>query len=200
MNKNSKLITAKAGSRQSYRSNDGGKTKNLKQETGFTLVEILVVILIFGLIGTVVSATFFTSLKGASRTETVKDVKQNGDYALSVMEQNLRNAETIRTACTGNQSTQIQFTPQGSSVITTYNCTGAPFRISEQIGTDPATFLTNTSVTLGSCSITNLSFTCTSGSDGKPQDIIIQFTLSDVAGSGIGSTSQTFRTQVSLRN
>ena len=57
-----------------------------KTETGFTLVEILVVIGLLAIVVALGSNMFFTTLRGSTKSKTLTIVKQNGDYALSVME------------------------------------------------------------------------------------------------------------------
>ncbi|MFZ5366307.1 MAG: PilW family protein [Patescibacteria group bacterium] len=67
----------------------------MKRQNGFTLVEILVVVFLLGIIVIVGSNLFFSILKGASKAEIEKEVKQNGDYAMNVMERMVRNAQEI---------------------------------------------------------------------------------------------------------
>ncbi len=69
----------------------------MKKEKGFTLIEILMVVFLLGIIVVIGSNLFFSILKGASKAEITKEVKQNGDYALAVMERHLRNASSVES-------------------------------------------------------------------------------------------------------
>jgi len=68
---------------------------NDKLKSGFTLIETLVVIGILAIIVVVGSSSFFSILKGSTKTKTATLVKQNGDYAMNVMTRMIRNAKGI---------------------------------------------------------------------------------------------------------
>ncbi len=74
----------------------------MKKKTGFTLIEVLMVVFVMGTVLVVSGNLFFSVLKGASKTELTKQVKQNGDYALGVMERSIRNAKSIKTCSSVN--------------------------------------------------------------------------------------------------
>lgn len=63
------------------------------QSGGFALLEMLVVLSIFGLVVALASQIFFSALRGTVKTEALTRVKQNGNYALSVMQRALRNSK-----------------------------------------------------------------------------------------------------------
>lgn len=65
------------------------------KKKGFTLVELVVVVAIFGVLFIVVSGTFVNSLKGALKAEATKEVRQNGDVAMARIVHELKNARTI---------------------------------------------------------------------------------------------------------
>jgi len=71
--------------------------RSANSPTGFTLIEILMVVFLLGIIVVIGSNLFFSILKGASKAEITKEVKQNGDYAMNVMERHLRNANSIES-------------------------------------------------------------------------------------------------------
>lgn len=71
------------------------KISRQKDFNGFTLFEVLVVLGILALISLVGTAIFAGVLRNATKTKTVVEVKQNGDYALGVMERQIRNAQTV---------------------------------------------------------------------------------------------------------
>src|SRR5581483_677048 len=109
------------------------------KQAGYTLIELLVVIAIFTILGTVIIATLFTSLRGAKKTDTLVNVQQNGDYAISQMSKILRGAARINYAngCTSRSdpnSPTPTVVPTGMAPstlvvtgldggVTTYRCT-----------------------------------------------------------------------------
>jgi len=80
-----------------YAKNKKRLTYHLSRIAGFTLVEILVVVGILGIIAVVASTIFFTTIRSSSKTKTLTKVKENGDYALSVMERLIRDSEEVIT-------------------------------------------------------------------------------------------------------
>ena len=68
--------------------------QNRKQK-GLTLVEILVVLGIFALISFFGVSLFFSLLRSSRKTEMIAKVKQNGDYAINVMERAIRSANSL---------------------------------------------------------------------------------------------------------
>ncbi len=67
------------------------------QNRGFTLIEILVVVGILAIIAVISSNMFFTVFKSSGKTKVLTKVKENGDYALSVMERLIRDSEEVVT-------------------------------------------------------------------------------------------------------
>lgn len=65
------------------------------EKQGITLIEILVVVTIFGIIVVLGSSLFFSLLKGSTKSRVLEVVRQNGDYALSVMGIMVRNASSL---------------------------------------------------------------------------------------------------------
>ena len=177
------------------------KIKNLKFRGGFTLIETIVTILLFAILGTIATTILFSVLRGATKSEILKEVKQNGDYVLSILTLKIRNARDIISACDSNPSDNVTV-QNPDSTGTDFSCSAISSTISQQqvVAPDqpipsPAS-LTNSSVAVSACS-----FTCYSSST-APKRVSIHFTLTQ-AGSGtsaVDTASQTFQTQVTLRN
>lgn len=64
----------------------------INKNLGFTLIEMLVVISSLALLILAGSNLFFASLFGSSKSEAIKEVRQNGEYALKVMEETIKNS------------------------------------------------------------------------------------------------------------
>lgn len=62
---------------------------------GFTLIEILIVIVVLGFVVVAGSNLFFGTLMGNSKAEVLKEVKQNGEYALTTMDEAIKNCREV---------------------------------------------------------------------------------------------------------
>lgn len=165
------------------------------KKDGFTLIELLITIAILGIIGGVGSAIFFTSLKTTSKAEIAKEVKQNGDYALTIMERMIRNAKSV-SSCTGGTVTSLLITNQdGGQTTFAFNLGTKIASVSSvPLGTY---YLTNDKVIL--TGIAN-NFTCMRVVN-RPDTVRINFSLSqaNAAARAEETANTTFQTTVSLR-
>lgn len=150
----------------------------VKKQKGFTLVELLVAIGILGVVGGIATIILFTTLRSASKSDIMREVKQNGDYAISVMERMVRNAQGVETvdnsscSTTGNcgAGTCMKIkNPDGRTTNFLKENVGDVFKIASNSGT----YLTSNKVTV----VGDLNFTCTR-TPGKPDVVSINFTLS----------------------
>ncbi len=135
----------------------------------FTLVELLVVIGILLVTGTIVTNSFLAALKGTTKTTLTNEAKQNGEYALSIIEQQIRSAWTIsniasRCTTTGNPQTRLDIENQVGTV-TRFEC------LNNRLYKD-SNALTSNKVVVGSCE-----FICTKQGT-QPAIIKIKFTVS----------------------
>ncbi|MBU1031949.1 type II secretion system GspH family protein [Patescibacteria group bacterium] len=62
---------------------------------GFTLVEILVVIAIVAIMGTILAAIFVNTLKGSNKSQILAVIKQNGQAVLENMDKTIREADKV---------------------------------------------------------------------------------------------------------
>lgn len=171
---------------------------------GFTLMEILVAITIFAILGAIVSNSLFSLLRGANSAESIKELKQNGDLALNVMEIKLRNGSIADTECDGITRRSLTFIEaNGSQTIFDCDVNAATKRIRQRVNPPAApvetNFLTGTAVDLvgGTCGNAQLSFTCVQDPVSKQKQVNVEFRLRLNNGS---STTQQFQLRVGLRN
>lgn len=96
--------------------------KTMKQlSKGYSLIELLVVITLIGIIGTITTEAFILGLKAQGKGDIVKEVKQNGDYATQVIESMVRNAVDIDEAqCNNSSQSMTIVNPDGFT--TTFEC------------------------------------------------------------------------------
>jgi prepilin-type N-terminal cleavage/methylation domain-containing protein len=62
---------------------------------GFTLVEILVVMAIMAIVGTVLVAIFTNTLRGSNKSQILAVIKQNGQAALDNMDKTILDADSV---------------------------------------------------------------------------------------------------------
>lgn len=180
----------------------------MKHNTGFTLLEILISLSIAGIMGILLAQVFFTTARTNGKAEVLKDVKQNGEFALGIMERMVRNALEVNSSCLSGgatlQSIEIH-NPDGGT--TTFGCIvdNSVTRIASISADGQTQFLTSRNVTIGgnSCSDADnsLSFVCSPVVD-APSNVTVSFILTEAK----NSTSETesarasFKTTVAPRN
>lgn len=165
-----------------------------KHNYGFTLVEIIVVLGIFAVISAMVPMIFSLILKSTNKSYLSGIVRQEGGYALSVMESLIRNAEDVSGSCqTGMTSLTILDSVGKENEFT---CVDAG--LGEGYIASNSARLTTTKVKLSDCS-----FNCEILGENSPKKIGIDFTLSQTAEGVLApedSFSMTFQSVVSIRN
>src|SRR5436305_1907368 len=82
---------------------------------GFTLIELIIVIIIMATVGLFVVSTLFLSLRGAAKTATIAKIRQNGNFAIAQYITNIRDAKTF-----GGINTD------GSNIFPITSCTTPP--------------------------------------------------------------------------
>jgi prepilin-type N-terminal cleavage/methylation domain-containing protein len=148
-----------------------------KKNKGFTLVEILVSIGLLAIVATVGSNMFFTTFRSSAKTKALTTVKQNGDYALSIMERTIRGAEEVIENSDGD------ICEQSMNKVKLKNLDGSEIEfacLDEGTATgyiaSDSSRLVSTEVKLDACS-----FGCSSEGEFYPQAVNIDFTLSQAA-------------------
>lgn len=186
-------------------------THNLKQLFGFTLVELLIVVALVGIIGTITTQVFILGIHSQSKTEMMKEVKQNGDFTLSVMEGMIRNALDVGMNTSQCNTNTKQLTILNQDGFTTmFDCTN-DVNISSVSGiyaafplpTPTGIPLSNTRVKVPSSSC-NFRLVCPP-QPLSPKYVFITFTVSqaDVPGvtpNPLNRATLDYQSTVSLRN
>lgn len=167
----------------------------MKSSNGFSLIEILVVMSIFVVIAVIANQVFFSTLRGGSKSEATTLVKQEGNYALSVIERGLQGSQSITTACSSPavSVSRIDYL-DNTGTASSFSCESSPTPPyiasgSARLTTDRVTIVTN------SCK-----FYCFKESG--VATVSAQFTLKRY-GTGLTAREQTqldFKTRILLRN
>lgn len=180
-----------------------------RQRSGFTLIEMMVVVTVLAIIAGIGSSMLFSILRGSTKTQTMLMVKQQGEFATLVMERMIRNARSIEHTSSGptsytSNSLKI-INPDGFS--TTFSCANidnspdGKFEIASTSASlvSAVDRLTSADVAVENCNL----FTITKGQAGiNPDTVRINFKLSpSIQGNRPEEQSTvTFDTTVSLRN
>ncbi len=157
--------------------------QHLTSNLGFTIIELLITISLFVVLGLFITQTLASIFSNVEKTDNAARVRQEAEYSIAVIERHLREARS--PVCAASSVTYED--PVGYS--TSFSCTGSdPVRIASG-----AADLTSGNVTASSCS-----FTCIS----NPTQISISFTLSQYPASSDPrqTATTTVSTQVTPRN
>ena len=179
---------------------------------GFTLVETMVVVALLSVVGVMAVEIFFTSLRGGTKAETLKEVKQNGDYAISVMERMIRNAQEVTspnpTDCDGSQFLEITIRNPDFGK-TTFSCGNQIALISatpySPLPLTPTPTPVETYLTSSELYVRDCYFICNNPGS-TPENVTIHFVLSETGAATPTPArpeeraSVTFETTISLRN
>ena len=164
------------------------KVKKIRIVKGFTLVEIVIVVSLLALISVIGGNFFFSALFGSSKAEALKEVKQNGEFALKVMEESIKNAYGF-VSCDPNSIVVKNKDNQNNN----YH-----FEIVDNIGriASDSSHLTSERV-----NVTNFSINCITSS-GVPPKVIISYTVSqsDLNVRVEKKATYDFKTTVTMRN
>nr|MBI5456077.1 type II secretion system protein [Candidatus Levybacteria bacterium] len=175
-------------------------------EKGYTLVELLAVMIILISVGAVMIAILVTSLRGGNKSNTTNEVRQNGDYIISQMSKMIAYSKSfggVKTTLAGTyitDCTAVSSPPTAYKYIkitsfddgvTEFSCTGST------IASGTADLIDTTKFTVSDCN-----FYCSQVNTTSPATINVLFTLSK-KNSGFFAENQTtipFDTTITLRN
>lgn len=156
---------------------------------GISLIEILVVVTVFTILGILATRAVLLTLRGTNRSASTVNVRENLSYALSIMERQLRNSQSV-SPCPNSDTTTVNYTDIGG-ITTSFSC--------QSVG--PTGYVASGSARLTSdqVAITTCSIVCSQGAGGLPDTVNISLTASDKQHVGIESAQFTATTQIYLR-
>jgi prepilin-type N-terminal cleavage/methylation domain-containing protein len=147
----------------------------LPRPLGFTLIELMVVISLMVMILLTVTSLFFTSLIASTKTSTLSQLKEEGDFAQGQMEFLLRNAIKLLPNSSGQTCTtgmeEIKFQALNGGITTLLKEEAADGK--DRIASNSGVYLTSANSDL----ISGPQFDCTRAADGSSTFVTITFTL-----------------------
>lgn len=173
--------------------------KKQRVHCGFTLLETLVSVAIIAVVSAVLSQVFISTLRTNTKTEILKEVKQNGDLALETITRMIQNAQSI--TCVTDQSLAL-VNPDGDTTTLGCSAAGSTLRLAS-VSASTTAYITSESVTLGNsvCSASTLQFTCQE-SVGVSTGVTVFFELtkSGSYGNQFETASESFQTSAVMRS
>ncbi len=161
-------------------------------------MEVLMAVGVFSLLAVLVTQTLAITLRSAKRSDSDSRVRTTLDYAISVMERQLRNANSITSTCEGSGTTLAKI-----DYIDAYG-TVAYFECIDDSGDDEK-YVSSGSGTLSSrlttpgVEILPCSFICTSNNK-TPDTIDINLTGKELKATGVEASQVTVQSKILLRN
>jgi len=131
--------------------------KMIKYESGFSLVEILVVTVLFAIISIITTQSVIVTLRSAKKTDAASDVRANLNFAVSAIERQLYNAREIPLCIVGpkiDYGSRINYKDVDNELASIYCSGGAVIIESQEITSGTASNLTGSKVRVTSCSFT----------------------------------------------
>jgi prepilin-type N-terminal cleavage/methylation domain-containing protein len=86
-----------------------------RQEAGFTLVELLVAILIFGAVSSTVYIVVLSSVRGSDTARTVADISEEARLGLNRMIRDTREAERLTSVDAASYTIRVDFNRDGDT-------------------------------------------------------------------------------------
>ncbi len=168
---------------------------------GFTLIELVITIALFAVIGGVMSSILFVTLRGSSKSDALETVSRSGDVALTQIANHIRYSKTLIfpdvETCQMNPPTheeKVTITSFSDNTESTILC-----KMDEptDIMLNGESLVDKSSVKVAECY-----FICTQKSLVDPPSISVFFTLTHIADNGLveNTNSRTFQTTILLRN
>ncbi|WKZ25737.1 MAG: prepilin-type N-terminal cleavage/methylation domain-containing protein [bacterium] len=156
---------------------------------GLSLVEILIVISIFAVIGLLSTRSVFLTLRGAKKSDSLVRVRENINYSLAVMERQIRSAQSV--TCPNLSPTVLDYVSiEGSQ--TSFSCT---LTGSDRYIASGSARLTSNDVSLLSCN-----FSCTQDDINTPPVVRILLEATDSQITSVEAGTVTAQTEIVLRN
>jgi prepilin-type N-terminal cleavage/methylation domain-containing protein len=160
-------------------------------QKGFSLMELLIAMSVFAVVGLVTVQSLASSFKNSRKSESVSNVRSSTDNVVSTMERLIRNSRRI-TSCTNTQISYIDENNMAGSFTCNSSSGGYIASGSSNIR------ITGTDVNIDCSGVT---FSCTVPSAGVPQSVDISVVAQDSTYQrGIEGAYVTSKTKVLLRS
>jgi prepilin-type N-terminal cleavage/methylation domain-containing protein len=162
-----------------------------KDNHGFSLIELLIVIVIFSLLAVLATQMIFLTVRSSNKSKSLVEIRNNIDYAISVMERHLRNAEYV-SPCPNSD------TPQSIEYVDVYNNDGT--FTCNNVGSGGYIASSSARLTSENVDITSCSLSCSREESDTPYLITIDIEAKDKKITGVEAGSITVSSKFNLRS
>lgn len=161
-----------------------------KKQKAFSLVEILVVISIFAVIGILTTRSIFITLRSSRKSDSLVRVRENVNYAMGIIERQIRTAESVN--CATVTANNLPYIADGG-ISTSFSLA--------TVGTDRYIASGAARLTSNDVTVTSATFTCTQDlNKNNPPSINISIVAEDNKSIGAEKGSVSSQTEILLRN
>ena len=161
--------------------------KRIRNQFGYSLLEVLVVLVIFSLLAVISSTAILFALRGARKSDASARVRESVDFAIATIERQLRNASSI-TSCDAGM---ISFNDRDFGP-STFSCV--------EIGEDTGHVASGSArLTADGVIVTACDFTCTDAQGSSPPSVNVTISAKDRNTTGAEGATFSVSTQVVLR-
>ncbi|QQG41392.1 MAG: type II secretion system protein [Candidatus Woesebacteria bacterium] len=172
------------------------KVKNQKSKIknweGMSLLEILIVVTLFAFLGLIVTGSIILSLQGSKKSEAQTKVSENLGYTMSIIERQIRNANSVPDCATNTDNHILNYTDQNGDA-TSFSCINMS-------GADPYVASGSGRLTPDDVLVTACNFTCAPGTAANPPTVSVFLEMQSAAGTGSQTTAISSSTQIQLRS
>lgn len=158
-------------------------------QQGMSLLEILVVVSIFAFLGILVTRSIVLTIAGSKKSESLIKVRESLNYSLSVIERQLRNANSI-PACPNPDAKTLAYLDQN----------GNPTSFSCNLGVVGSIASGSANLSASDVNVIGCSIVCTPAVGPNPPVVTVSLEAKDVSAVGIQNADVTLTTQITLRN
>lgn len=164
--------------------------KKNKYNKGLSLVEIMIVITIFAVIGLLSTRSIFLTIRGAKKSDSLIRVRENVNYSLSVIERQIRSAQSV--VCPNPSTSKIDYVPTDTDNQSSFSCVS--------VGTGGYIASDSARLTSSDVSVTSCTFTCAQADINTPPVVKISVSAQDAVSQTVEKGTVSIDTQITLRN
>ncbi len=168
-----------------------------KNNKAFSLIEMMVTISIFAVIGVLVTTSMALTLRSSKKSDSLVRVRESLNYSLASLERQIRNSEKITSTCavSGTTSSSISYISI-EGISTAFSC-------DTTVPSDPyiasGSGALKTRLTPSDILVTSCSFTCTQIAN-SPAVINVNVTAEDATSTGTEKGSVSTNMEIITRN